>query len=325
MKSTTKETTMHLAREEDRPTRRILVTWGTTRGGTSGIARKIGEVLARDGFDVVVERASDVRDVGGYDAAIIGGALHMNRWHRDAHRFVARNVAALRRIPVWFFSSGPLDYSADQMDIPPTNQVAILMERVGARGHATFGGCLAADVTGFPAAAMAKNLSGDWRNPIWVCAWAAELSRDLPSARPGTAIEHPARSLWRLAAHGFVGWALCALVMTGLLRAVSTGLAVVVHAVLAALIFTALAVHYFHARGARAPLPTALAWGALVVSLDAIVVTATGLRGFTMLTGLVGTCLPFLLIVLATWTTGLLMSTLPWPKTALHGRQVTHG
>ena len=110
--------TTHLAREEHRPMR-ILVTWGTKLGGTEGIARMIGDVLEREGFDVVVERASDVRDVGAFGAAIVGGALYANRWHRDARRFVARNVAALRRIPVWLFSSGPLDDSAEQIEGQP--------------------------------------------------------------------------------------------------------------------------------------------------------------------------------------------------------------
>lgn len=50
----------------------------------------------------------------------------------------------------------PLDGSAAQCDIGPMSQVQKLIERVGARGHATFGGRLSPDATGFPARAMAK-------------------------------------------------------------------------------------------------------------------------------------------------------------------------
>jgi hypothetical protein len=57
--------------------------------------------------------------------------------------------------------------------------VAALMARVGARGHATFGGRLAADATGFPAAAMAKTHSGDWRGWDQITAWAREIGQDL--------------------------------------------------------------------------------------------------------------------------------------------------
>jgi menaquinone-dependent protoporphyrinogen oxidase len=181
---------------------RVLVAWGSKRGGTEGIARIIGEELEANGMDATVKPASEVRDVEGFDAAIVGGALYANRWHRDAHRFVARNIAGLRRIPVWLFSSGPLDDSADRSNIPPPTEVAVLMERIGARGHATFGGRLNADARGFPAAAMAKTRSGDWRNPDRVRGWAADLANVLPNARPGTAIDPPARSLggsWRMA------------------------------------------------------------------------------------------------------------------------------
>ncbi len=39
---------------------------------------------------------------------------------------------------VWFFSSGPLDDSAERQEIPPMESVRKLMARVGARGHCTF-------------------------------------------------------------------------------------------------------------------------------------------------------------------------------------------
>jgi menaquinone-dependent protoporphyrinogen oxidase len=155
------------------------VTWGSKLGGTEGIARIMGEALEGEGFDVDLKRTSELRDASAYEAAIIGGTLYANRWHRDARRFVTRNVAALRRMPVWLFSSGPLDDSADQRDIAPTTQVAVLMERIGALGHVTFGGRLPADAKGFPAAAMAKKLSGDWRNPDRIRAWAADIARVL--------------------------------------------------------------------------------------------------------------------------------------------------
>ena len=170
---------------------RILITWGSKRGGTEGIARIVGEVLQKQGFEVTMEPASRVRDVRAYDAAVVGGALYANRWHRDAGRFVSRHIAALRGIPVWLFSTGPLDDSADRREIPPTTQVAVLMERLGARGHVTFGGCLPIDAKGFPASAMAKKLTGDWRNPDRIRAWASELGRELPAARPGVAIRAP--------------------------------------------------------------------------------------------------------------------------------------
>ncbi|MBB5815647.1 hypothetical protein RFN52_36505 [Streptomyces collinus] len=43
---------------------------------------------------------------------------------------------------VWLFSSGPLDPSASERDIPPAPGVQRVMNRIGPRGHVTFGGRL---------------------------------------------------------------------------------------------------------------------------------------------------------------------------------------
>ena len=107
---------------------RVLIGWGSKRGGTEGIARIIGEELRRSGIDAVVEPASG-RSVQGFDAVIIGGALYANHWHAAAHRLVTRNIAALRRVPVWLFSSGLLDASADKGDIPPISAADWLLMR----------------------------------------------------------------------------------------------------------------------------------------------------------------------------------------------------
>jgi menaquinone-dependent protoporphyrinogen oxidase len=174
---------------------RVLVTWGSENGGTAGLAQTLARTLQRDGIVVDAQPAHHVDSLHGFDAVIVGGALYAKRWHREARRFVARHRLALRRVPVWFFSSGPLDASADAAEIPPTAQVAALMRRTGARGHRTFGGRLAPDARGFIAHAMAKTRAGDWRNPERVRAWADELAIALPAATPGIAVEPDAGSI----------------------------------------------------------------------------------------------------------------------------------
>jgi menaquinone-dependent protoporphyrinogen oxidase len=144
---------------------RVLVAYGTKMGGTAGIAEIIGDALTDAGFQADVRAARDAADVGDYDAVVVGGALYSGRWHRHARRFLKRNAATLLGRPVSLFSSGPLDHSAADGDIPPVEQVRRLLELVGARGHVTFGGRLRADATGFPAGAMAKTRAGDWRDP----------------------------------------------------------------------------------------------------------------------------------------------------------------
>ncbi|GII61039.1 flavodoxin [Sphaerisporangium krabiense] len=166
---------------------RVLVTYGSTRGSTAEIARWVGEALRRDGHraDVVPAlEAGGKTDVAGYDAVVIGGALYAGIWHKDARRFARRNARALRERPVWLFSSGPLDRSAEEKDIPPVRGVARRMARLGARGHATFGGRLAADAQGVMAASLARKMAGDHRDRGHVAAWAASVSAALRAGQP---------------------------------------------------------------------------------------------------------------------------------------------
>ncbi|WP_216636397.1 flavodoxin domain-containing protein [Mycobacterium sp. IS-1496] len=164
---------------------RVLVAFGSKRGGTAGLADMIGDALVAAGREALVVSASEVKDLAGVDAVIVGGALYANRWHRHARRFVRRHREALSELPVWLVSSGPLDDSAERDEIPPTKQVRKLMTSIGARGHVTFGGRLERDVKGFPASAMAKNNAGDWRDRDHVGRWVQRVVNELESSDTG--------------------------------------------------------------------------------------------------------------------------------------------
>jgi menaquinone-dependent protoporphyrinogen oxidase len=288
---------------------RVLITWGSQRGGTEGIARMLGEALPRDGIVAVLRPAREVRSVTGFDAVIVGGALYANRWHRDARRFVARHLRGLRRVPVWMFSSGPLDDSADRAELPPPRQVRTLMDRVGARGHVTFGGRLAADAKGFPAAAMARKSAGDWRNPARIAAWATALAQELPTARPGAVVRPPGDGWGRLLGHAVAGWAPSAAIFAALLAA-GVGGAIVVHAVLAPVVFAAIAWSYFGPRGARAPAAAAFGFAGFAASLDVALLAALAPHE---LGGFAATWLPAASIVAVTWLVGAARSMVPLP------------
>jgi menaquinone-dependent protoporphyrinogen oxidase len=139
----------------------------------------VGDELEKNGFDVDVIDARQVAGVEPYDAVVVGGALYAARWHRAARRVVRRHRRALSQRPVWLFSSGPLDDSAAAQELPPVRHARRAMERIGARGHMTFGGRLRADAKGFPASAMAREQAGDWRDSDHVAHWVKEIAEDL--------------------------------------------------------------------------------------------------------------------------------------------------
>ena len=158
---------------------KVLIAYGSKRGGTAGLAAMIGDALAAAGLQTTVAPARTVKHIDGFDAVVIAGALYAARWHRDARRSARRRATQLRERPVWLVSSGPLDDSAAAGEIPPVKQVAAVLSTLGARGHVTFGGCLEPDARGFPASAMAKTKAGDWRDPAHVRRWATAIADEL--------------------------------------------------------------------------------------------------------------------------------------------------
>jgi menaquinone-dependent protoporphyrinogen oxidase len=124
---------------------RVLVTFGSKRGGTEGLARWLADALRQSGHTVDLQPAHEPDGLDAYDAVVVGGALYGGRWHRSARRFVKRHASELSCMPVWFFSSGPLDHAARSQELVPVpTPVSRLMQLVGAREHVTFGGRLAA-------------------------------------------------------------------------------------------------------------------------------------------------------------------------------------
>lgn len=86
---------------------KILVTYASKRGATEEIADAIVEVLKNDGLDVILLPVSSVTSIEGYDAIILGSAVYIGQWMRDANKFVKEYLDDLSHIPTWIFSSGP--------------------------------------------------------------------------------------------------------------------------------------------------------------------------------------------------------------------------
>jgi menaquinone-dependent protoporphyrinogen oxidase len=175
---------------------KVLVVFGSKRGGTAGLAAMIGEAFQREGWTAEVRAAQVQQPVADADLVVVGGALYMNRWHRDAREFVRRHRAMLRTMPVWLFSSGPLDDSARPGDLAAVPQVQSIAAAIEARGHMTFGGRLEPGARGFVARSMAKKYAGDWRDPEQVAEWVHQIVHEfvpteivIPAARTAPAAE----------------------------------------------------------------------------------------------------------------------------------------
>ena len=87
---------------------KVLVAYSSKTGGTRGIAAHIGETLQRRGLQVDVLEAGSVNSVNSYDAFVVGSAVYMFHWMKEAKQFLSRNKKVFAGKPVWLFSSGPV-------------------------------------------------------------------------------------------------------------------------------------------------------------------------------------------------------------------------
>jgi menaquinone-dependent protoporphyrinogen oxidase len=172
---------------------KVLVAFSSRHGATQGIAERIASTLSAAGHDAAAIPLRDVGDLDGYDAFVVGSAVYMFHWLKEATKFVRHNRTLLGERPVWLFSSGPLGTEAtdakgrDLLETSEAKEVAGFLETVRPRGHAMFYGAYSPGapaglgerfVAMMPAArdAMPK---GDFRDWEAIEAWAASIAADL--------------------------------------------------------------------------------------------------------------------------------------------------
>jgi menaquinone-dependent protoporphyrinogen oxidase len=92
---------------EDEMSKQVLVAYATKHGATAEIAEKIGEVLNQAGVAAEVLPVAEVKDLESYGAVVLGSAVYIFRWRKEAVKFVKAKERQLSQLPVWIFSSGP--------------------------------------------------------------------------------------------------------------------------------------------------------------------------------------------------------------------------
>lgn len=105
--------------------------------------------------------------------------------------------------------------------------------------------------------------------------------------------------------HAFVGWALCAATMGIGMATMPMQTALVVHAIGAPVFFTAVSLNYFKRFNYTNPLQTALIFVGFVIAMDFFVVALLIMGSLEMFQSWLGTWIPFALIFLSTYLTGL--------------------
>ena len=107
--------------------------------------------------------------------------------------------------------------------------------------------------------------------------------------------------------HALAGWALCGATMGIGMATMSMQTTLIVHAALAPVFFTALSFLYFSKFNYTTPFQTAIIFLLFVVLVDFFAVALLINRSLEMFTSPLGTWIPFGLIFLSTYLTGLIV------------------
>jgi menaquinone-dependent protoporphyrinogen oxidase len=159
----------------------VLVAYATKHGATAEIAEAIADQLRADGLDAEARRAGEVRSLDQYSAVVLGSAVYMKRWRREARHFLRHHHDALAHTPLWVFSSGAVGEHRDPQWEEPA-KIVETVERLGAREHVVFGGRVPQDPGNFVERAMLRDTPpevADLRDFDAIRSWASGIAAAL--------------------------------------------------------------------------------------------------------------------------------------------------
>ena len=161
----------------------ILVAYASRYGSTREVAESIAAVLRERLLRVEVRAVGEVDQVDEYGGVVLGAALYLGRWHRDARTFAKRFADELSEVPVAVFGLGPID-EVPEHRAGSEKQFRAAVRKLPFEPVATrlFGGVVDPHKLHFPFNHMPAADIRDWNA---IRAWAiamADVLRQVPTA-----------------------------------------------------------------------------------------------------------------------------------------------
>jgi menaquinone-dependent protoporphyrinogen oxidase len=151
--------------------------------GTWEIAEAIAAGLTARGIEADPRPLGEIEGVEEYDIIVLGSAIYLGRWLKQARKFAHDHAQQLKAKQVWLFSSGPVEApGAHARHAEPAD--ALELERLtGAVEHRLFPGKLDRERLALAeklVAAAANAPDSDTRDWESVDAFAAHISMHAP-------------------------------------------------------------------------------------------------------------------------------------------------
>ena len=164
----------------------ILVTYASKYGATKEMAQKIVEVLRQSGLQVDVLPVGGVRDLSRYGAVLLGSAVYVGKWPKEAVEFLQSNTKTLANKAVWLFSSGPTG-EGDPLELVEGQRLPAalqpIVDRIQPRDIAVFHGYINPDKINFiekwAIKSLVKKPFGDFRDWDAITSWAIAIGKTL--------------------------------------------------------------------------------------------------------------------------------------------------
>jgi menaquinone-dependent protoporphyrinogen oxidase len=171
--------------KEDEMVTEVLVAYATKHGATAEIAEKIGRVLHQAGLRTDVLPVDRVDDLSRYNAFVLGSAVYVGQWRKEAAAFLEANEETLGERPVWLFSSGPLG-EGDPVELMKgwrfPEELQPIADRIRPRDIVFFHGVLDPEKLGLAEKLIVKGIKapvGDFRDWEAIDSWAAAIADTL--------------------------------------------------------------------------------------------------------------------------------------------------
>jgi menaquinone-dependent protoporphyrinogen oxidase len=165
--------------------KKILVAYATKYGATAEIAEKIGQVLNQSNLQTDILSVDRVNDLTPYSAVVLGSAVYIGNWRKEAVQFLQNNESSLSRVKVWLFSSGPTEKGGPKdlvegWRLPKSLQPVV--DRIKPCDIAVFHGYINLEKMNFVEKWMINQVKaspGDSRDWNAIAAWASSIAGEL--------------------------------------------------------------------------------------------------------------------------------------------------